>query len=70
MNFDTQSSDVFLFELSSQVSLDKCCLPDTTVTHKDEFEFGDILCLVKNRTSDKKRKDNEPEVKFVRMWDR
>ena len=39
MNFDSESSDVFLLELSSQMSLDESGLADTSITDKHELEF-------------------------------
>jgi hypothetical protein len=51
MNFDTQRGDVLLFEFTRQVTFDKGGLSDTTITDKDQFEFGsvfrlyDIMCV-------------------------
>ena len=39
MDFDTQSWDVFLFELTSSMSLDEGSLTDTSITDKKELEL-------------------------------
>jgi len=46
VDFDTESGNVLLFELTSQVTLDKGSLAGTTVTDKDKLEFWDLLLLV------------------------
>ena len=43
MHFYPQSCNIFLFEFSSQVTLDESSLTNTTVTDEDEFEFGCTL---------------------------
>lgn len=43
VHFDSESGDVALLELASQMALDKGGLSDATVTDKDEFELGDLL---------------------------
>jgi len=43
VNFDTKGSDVFLLELSSQVTLDEGGLTRSSVTDKDELEGGNLL---------------------------
>ncbi len=40
VHLDSECGDVFLFELSSQVSLDESCLSDAAVSDQHEFEFG------------------------------
>ena len=42
MDFYTESSNILLLELSSQVTLDECSFSDTSVTDEDEFEFWDL----------------------------
>jgi len=42
VNFDTESSDVLLLELSSQVTLDESGLSGTAVANEDELEGGNF----------------------------
>ena len=46
VHFDSESSDVLLLELSSQMSLDEGSLSDTTITDKHEFVFSNDLLLL------------------------
>lgn len=43
MNFDTQSGNIFLLELASQMSFDKGGFAGTAIANKDELEGGHIL---------------------------
>jgi len=43
VNLDTKSGDVFLLELTGQMTLHEGSLADTTVTAEDELEFGNLL---------------------------
>jgi hypothetical protein len=43
VDFYSQSGDIFLFEFSSQVSLDKGGLSDASVSDENELEFWGIL---------------------------
>jgi hypothetical protein len=43
VNLYTESGNVFLFEFSSQVPLNECSFPNSTVTDEDEFELWHIL---------------------------
>jgi hypothetical protein len=45
VDFHTQGGDVFLFELSRQVTFDKSGLSDTSITDQDEFEFWNLFRL-------------------------
>ena len=45
MNFDTEGSNVALFEFTSQVTLDEGSLTDTTVTDEYELELRSLLLL-------------------------
>jgi hypothetical protein len=45
VHLNPQSCNIFLFELSRQVALDKSGLPDASVADQDEFEFGHCLRL-------------------------
>ena len=45
MHFDSKCCDVLLLEFSSQVTLDKGSLADTTVSYEHEFEFWNLLGL-------------------------
>jgi len=40
VHLDTESCDVLLFELSSQMPLDECGFAYTTVSNENKFEFG------------------------------
>ena len=40
VNLDSQSSNVFLFKFSRQMSLDKGGLSNSSISYKDQFEFG------------------------------
>ena len=40
VDFDTEGSNVFLFEFSSKMSLDKSGFSNTTISYKHEFEFS------------------------------
>jgi len=42
-DFDTLGGDIFLLELTSQMSLDESGFTDTTITDKDELVFSDVL---------------------------
>jgi hypothetical protein len=46
VNLDTKSSDVALFEFSSQVTLDKGGLANATVSNENELELGRGLLLL------------------------
>jgi hypothetical protein len=43
VDFDTKGGDVFLFEFSRQVTLDKGGLSDASVADEDELELGDVI---------------------------
>ena len=43
IDLDTESSDVLLLELSSQMPLHESGLSDTTISDKDEFELSSLL---------------------------
>ena len=45
MHLDTESGNVFLFELASQVTLDKSGLADTAISDEDQLEFGNLFLL-------------------------
>ncbi len=45
VNFDSESSDVLLLELSSQVALHEGGLTDATVTNENEFVLSEDLLL-------------------------
>lgn len=45
VDFDSESGDVLLFELSSEMALDKCGLSDTPVADQNELEFRNFLRL-------------------------
>ena len=42
-DLDTKSSNVLLFELASQVSLDKGCFTNTSITYEHQFKLGDCF---------------------------
>lgn len=46
VDLDTESGDVALLKLTSQVALHEGSLADTTVADKDEFEFRELLLLL------------------------
>ena len=46
VNLDTESCDVFLLELASQVTLDEGSLADTAISDEDQLEFRDLLFLL------------------------
>ena len=46
VDLDTESGDVALLKLTSQVALHEGSLAYTTVTDEDEFEFRDLLLLL------------------------
>lgn len=43
VDFNTECSDVLLFELSGQVAFDEGCFANTTVTDEDKLEFWNLL---------------------------
>ena len=45
VHFYSQRSDIFLFEFSSQVTLDKGGLSDPSVSDKNELELWNVLLL-------------------------
>jgi len=48
VHLDTEGSDVALFELTSQMTLDEGSLADTAITDEDELELGGLLLLLLN----------------------
>ena len=56
VHLNTESGDVALLELTSQVTFDEGGLADTTVTDEDEFEFRHLLLLLLNHFSVKQNK--------------
>lgn len=72
MDFYTQRGDIFLLELSRQVSLDECCLTDTSVAHKNEFEFWYVLLRLLNHNdiNDKIPEDGKKEKRKSTMSER
>lgn len=42
-DFNTLGSDVFLFELASNVSFNECGFTDTTVSDQNDFELSNDL---------------------------
>ncbi len=46
VNFDSESRDVLLLELSSKVALDECGLADSAVTDEYELELGCLSCSI------------------------
>lgn len=45
VNLDSESSDVLLFELSSQMSLDESGLSDSTISNENELVLSNNLSL-------------------------
>jgi hypothetical protein len=48
VDFDTEGSDVFLFEFTGKMSLDECGFTDTTITDENEFVFSNWTCTLHN----------------------
>ena len=59
VNLDTKSSYIFLLKLATQVTLDKGSLAYTTITNKNELEFGNCCSLTKLKREDKKYEYSE-----------
>ena len=56
VHLDSESGDVALLELTSEMALHEGSLADTTITNKNELELGDLLCrLLLNHLFEKKR---------------
>ena len=54
VDLNTESGDVFLFELTGLVALDEGGLTDTTITDEDELEFRDLSWSVNHFSVERK----------------